>query len=107
MSRGDRKFAPLFSVWWIDAWAEGEDGWTWNDKHKLFEFRSDAKDIKRVFLKKLRAHLANGVPTIAGYKQHIDLGRGWYYVDEGWYCLELRKKCNDEPKYACIREMSM
>lgn len=102
--KGDLKFAPLFSVWLIDAWAEGEDGWIWNDKHKLFEFRSDALNLKRTFLARLRTYLANGVKSASGLRKHIDLGRGWYYVTDDWDIMELRKRCNDEPVYACIRE---
>lgn len=94
--KGDRKYAPLFSVWAIDAWAEGEGGWTWNEKHKMFEFRSDALDIRGAFLRRLRKFLRN--------VHYSDLGRGWYYVTDDWDILELRKKCNDEPVYACIRE---
>lgn len=103
MSKGDRKFAPLFSVWQIDAWAEGEDGWTWNDKYKLFEFRTNALDIKRAFLCRLRKHIRNVVKH-GGLSQGSDLGRGWYYVDGDWDILELKKRCNHEPVYACIRE---
>ncbi len=102
--KGDRKFAPLFSVWCIDALAEGETGWSWNDRHHLFEFRTNALDVKRVFLKKLRKFLSDGVRTIAGFRQHIDLGRGWYYIDGDWDIIELRKRFNHEPVYACIRE---
>ena len=102
--KGDRKYAPLFSVWAIDAWAEGGDGWTWNEKHKMFEFRSDALDIKGAFLRRLRKFLRNGVPTVSGLLHYSDLGRGWYYVTDDWYAMELKKKCNDEPVYACIRE---
>ena len=95
--KGDLKFAPLFSVWQIDAWAEGEDGWTWNDKFKLFEFRTNSLDVKRVFLRRLRNY-AEQVDKYCG------LGKGWYYVEGDWDILELKKRCNHEPVYACIRE---
>lgn len=101
--KGDRKFAPLFEVVQIDAWAEGEDGWTWNNQYKLFQFRTESLDVKRVFLRRLRNFLAEGVPTISGIREYADLGRGWYYVDGDWSMLELKKRCNDEPVYACIR----
>lgn len=101
--KGDIMFAPLFSVWQIDAWADGESGWTWNDKFRLFEFRTNASDIRRVFVRRLREFLANGV-NVFGYCQHVDLGKGWYYVTDDWHCIELKKRCNGEPVYACIRE---
>lgn len=101
--KGDRKFAPLFSVWQIDAWAEGEGGWTWNDKYRLFEFRTNSLDVKRVFLKRLRRHLAD-VKTPSGVVQHFNLGRGWYYVTDDWSIMELCRRKDHCPIYACIRE---
>ena len=101
--KGDRKFAPLFSVWQIDAWAEGEDGWTWNDKYRLFDFRTNSLDVKRVFLKRLRRHLAD-VKTPSGVVQHFNLGRGWYYVTDDWNIMELCRRKYHCPIYACIRE---
>ena len=101
--KGDRKFAPLFSVWQIDAWAEGEDGWTWNDKYRLFDFRTNSLDVKRVFLKRLRRHLAD-VKTPSGVVQHFNLGRGWYYVTDDWHIMELCRRKDHCPIYACIRE---
>ena len=94
--KGDRKFAPKFKVVSIDALADG-DGWTWDDSHTLFTFRSSAGDMKRTFL-------ANGVPTIGGLCQHIDLGRGWFYVDDNLDIMELRARKDHRPFYACIRE---
>ena len=102
--KGDKEPAPLYSVWSIDAWADGEGDWTWNDKCKLFEFRSRSLNIKRVFPSKLREFLENGVRTIAGMRQYIDLGRGWYYIDGDWDILELCRRSTKEPLYACIRE---
>ena len=37
----------------IDAWADGEGGWTWNDSFVLKRFRSDADDLKGLFLRVL------------------------------------------------------
>ena len=37
----------------VDAWADGEGGWTWNDSFVLKRFRSDADDLKRLFLRVL------------------------------------------------------
>ena len=100
---GDRKYAPKFRVVSIDAWADG-DGWTWNESHTLFTFRSTASDLKRIFLSRLRTFLANGVPTIGGLRQYVDLGKGWYYVDDDWDLMELRTRKDHKPCYACIRE---
>ena len=80
MAKGDRKFAPLFSVWQIDAWADGNDGWEWNDKHKLFEFRTTSLNLKRAFVYRLRKFLANGVPTVSGLIHYSNLGRGFARV---------------------------
>ncbi len=103
--KGDRKFAPLFSVHSIDAWADdSEGGWTWNQSYKLFEFRTTALDLKRAFLKRLRKFLKDGVPTVAGIREHVDLGRGWFYVTDDWDVMELCRRKDCCPIYACIRE---
>lgn len=102
--KGDRKFGPLFKVVQIDARAEGECGWTWNSEYPLFEFRSDALDVKRTFLRRLRKFLSDGVPTISGIRERVDLGRGWYYVRDYLDIIEVRRRCDDCPYYACIRE---
>ena len=101
--KGDRKFAPKFKVVLIDALADG-DGWTWNESHTLFTFRSSAGDLKRTCLARLRTCLASGVQTIGGLPQHIDLGKGWFYVDDDWDIMELRARKDHQPFYACIRE---
>ena len=96
-------FAPLFSVWQVDAWAEGDVGWTWNDKFKLFEFRTRSLNLKREFPARLRYFLANHKGP-ACVKDYFDLGRGWYYVDGDWDLLEIRSKSDGRPWFACIRE---
>ena len=96
--------APLYTVWQIDAWAEGERSWTWNDKFRLFEFRSHASDIKKAFLRRLRKHLKNMATSIPGMYGSLDLGRGWYRVDGQDYVLELVRRSDGCPVYACIRE---
>lgn len=101
--KGDIRFAPLFSVWQIDAWPEGEDSWTWNDKFKLFEFRSRSLNLKREFPARLRYFLANHKGP-AGIKDYYDLGKGWYYVNDEWDYLEICRKSDGCPYYACIRE---
>ena len=101
MSKGERKFAPLFTVVWIDAWAEGEDGWTWNDTGKMFQFRTNALNLKRAFTSRLRRHLDNMNPLMYGSTR---LGRGWYYVTDDWNIMELCRRSDGCPMYACIRE---
>jgi len=102
--KNDKKFEPLFSVVSIDAWADGDGGWTWNESHRLFQFRSDAEDIKRMFLNRLRKFLHDGIPTVSGIRQHVDLGKGWYYVTDDWDVMEIRSRKDHCPWYACIRE---
>ena len=101
--KGDRKFAPLFKVVQIDAWADAGGGWTWNQSFDLFEFRTDSGDVRRVFAKRLRDFLANGVRNAFGMRQHIDLGRGWYRFDGDWDIIELCRRKDMCPFYACIR----
>ena len=95
--KGDRKFAPLFEVRWIDAWADGEGGWEWNESRKLFEFRSEALNLKRTFTNRLRTFIRKS-PFFKG-----ELGRGWYYVTNDWDVMELCRRCDGCPFYACIR----
>lgn len=93
-----------YQVVMVDAWAD-EGGWTWNNSHFLFSFSSKAIDIKRVFLRKLRKFLNDGVQTISGIREHIDLGKGWFYVGDYGDVLELRNRKDHCPCYACIHEM--
>lgn len=102
--KGDIMFAPLFSVWQIDAWAEGDGGWSWNDKYKLFEFQSRSLNMKREFTRRLRHFLSCHKNPITGIKEYHDLGKGWFYVTDDWYVMELCRKCDHQPWYACIRE---
>lgn len=104
MAKGDRKFAPLFKVVLIDAWAEGDGGWTWNETHELFSFRTTSLNLKRAFLQRLRSFLDKGVKTISGVVDRYPLGRGWYYCTDDWDVMEVRNRSNDRPWYACIRE---
>lgn len=39
-----------FEIRQIDAWAEAEGGWTWNNSIKVGEFQTRAADQKRAFL---------------------------------------------------------
>ena len=99
MAKGDRKFAPLFKVVQIDAWAEGEDDWVWNQTFDMFEFRSSSLDLKRMFLSRLRHYLSKGVKVTGS----CPLGKGWYYCTDYWDMLEVRSKADNRPWFACIR----
>ena len=35
----------------IDAWADGEGGWTWNDSFVLKRFRSESVNLRGLFLR--------------------------------------------------------
>lgn len=103
MAKGDRKFGPLWRVEVIDAIADGEEGWVYNQMFEMFQFRSDALNMKRTFLARLRHFLkTKGEPTIVGNLKR-DLGRGWYYVVDDWECLELCRRSDHCPIYACRR----
>lgn len=102
--KGDRKFAPLFSVVCIDAWADGEDGWVWNESRRMFSFRSNSSDMRRTFVSRLRNYLANGLDPVTGRRKPNILGRGWFKVTDDWDVMELCNKKDGCPVYACIRE---
>ena len=102
--KGDRKFAPLFSVVCIDAWADGEDGWTWNESRRLFSFRSNSSDMRRTFVARLRHYLRTKLRSATGNLRPVELGRGWYTVTDDWDVMELCNKSDGCPIYACIRE---
>ena len=100
MAKGDRKFAPLFSVWSVDAWPDDERGWVWNEKFKLFEFRTSSLNLKHAFLARLRHYLDKGVRK-TGLNP---LGKGWYYVEEDWDFTVINSRSDHRPWFACIRE---
>lgn len=103
MAKGDRKYAPLFRVEVIDPVYDVSEGWTYENAYEMFQFRSDARDMKRAFLSRLRHFLkTKGEPTVVGCMKR-NLGRGWYYVDEDWECLELCRRSDHCPIYACRR----
>lgn len=95
--------APLYEVRYIDAWVDDmEGGWTWNQSFKLFEFRSNASDMKRTFTRKLRECFRKGVRTFLGVS-HPELGKGWYCIDGNYDLMELCARKDGCPLYACIR----
>ena len=76
----------------IDAWMDGEGGWTWNDSFVLKRFRSDADDLKGLFLRVLAD--VRGRP----------LARGVFRVDDSnWDILEIQQRKTGMPVYAMMR----
>ena len=76
----------------IDACVDGEGGWTWNDSFVLKRFRSDADDLKGLFLRVLAD--VRGRP----------LSRGVFRVDDSdWDILEVQRRRDGCPVYAMVR----
>ena len=76
----------------VDAWADGEGGWTWNDSFVFKRFRSDADDLKRLFLRVLAD--VHGRP----------LPRAVFRVDDSdWDILEVQRRRDGCPVYAMVR----
>lgn len=76
----------------IDAWAEPEGGWMWNNSFVLKRFRSDADDLKGLFLRVLAD--VRGCP----------LPRGVFRVDDSdWNILEIQQRKTGMPVWAMMR----
>lgn len=76
----------------IDAWADEVGGWTWNDSFVLKRFRSDADDLKGLFLRVLADVRGRPLP------------RGVFRVDDSdWDILEVQRKRDGCPVYAMVR----
>ena len=76
----------------VDAWADGEGGWTWNDSSVLKRFRSDADDLKGLFLR-----------VLADVRGH-PLPKGVFRVDDSdWNILEIRQRKTGMPVWAMMR----
>lgn len=83
---------PLFELREIDAWPEPEGGWTWNDSFVLTRFRSDADDLKGLFLRVLMDVRGTGLP------------HGVFRVDDSdWNVLEVQRRRDLCPVWAMIR----
>ena len=78
-----------FEVRQIDAWAEPEGGWSWNESYRLFDFKTEAKDEKRAFLRALRRH-------------GIGVYRGRCRVDYDGNVYEVRERKGGRPLFAAI-----
>ena len=76
----------------IDAWADEVGGWTWNDSFVLKRFRSDADDLKGLFLRVLA--------DVCG----CPLPRGVFRVDDSdWNILEVQQRKTGMPVWAMVR----
>lgn len=76
----------------IDAWADEVGGWTWNDSFVLKRFRSDADDLKGLFLRVLADVRRRPLP------------RGVFRVDDSdWNILEVQRRKDGCPVWAMVR----
>ena len=76
----------------IDAWADEVGGWTWNDSFVLKRFRSDADDLKGLFLRVLADVRGRPLP------------RGVFRVDDSdWNILEVQRRKDGCPVWAMVR----
>ena len=76
----------------IDAWADEVGGWTWNDSFALKRFRSDADDLKGLFLRVLADVRGRPLP------------RGVFRVDDSdWNILEVQRRRDGCPVWAMRR----
>lgn len=77
----------------IDAWADEVGGWTWNNSFVLKRFRSDADDLKGLFLRMLADVRGRPLP------------RGVFRVDDSdWNILEVQRRRDGCPVWAMMRE---
>lgn len=74
----------------IDAWAEDEFSWSWNESYKIGEFETAADDHKKAFLRALHRL---GIVCKRG-KCKVVSPDGSYY--------ELQDRKTDEPLLAAI-----
>lgn len=76
----------------IDAWADEVGGWTWNDSFVLKRFRSDADDLKGLFLRVLADVRGRPLP------------RGVFRVDDSdWNILEIQQRKTGMPVWTMVR----
>ena len=76
----------------IDAWADEVGGWTWNDSFVIKRFRSDADDLKGLFLRVLADVRGRPLP------------RGVFRVDDrDWNILEVQRRRDGCPVWAMKR----
>ena len=72
----------------IDAWADGDDGWTWNTSYNVGKI-STSGDPGRAMMRMLN-------------KKGVVCKRGTCYIDYDGSIYELRRRGTHEPYYAAI-----
>lgn len=76
----------------VDARAEPEGGWTWNDKRTLKRFRSDSINLKGLCLRVLADWRGTPLP------------RGLFRVDDSdWNIIEVQRRRDGRPEWAIVR----
>lgn len=73
----------------IEAWADIDSLWTWNDSYHIGNFSTRAENHKRAFLNAL-------------HNLGIVCKRGACYVDYDGNIYELRRRGTHEPLFAAI-----
>lgn len=82
----------LWELQEIEAWEDGEGGWTWKYSSVLKRFRSDADDLKGLFLRVLADVRGRPLP------------RGVFRVDDSnWDILEVQRRRDGCPVWAMMR----
>ena len=76
----------------VDAWADGEGGWTWIYSSVLKRFRSESVNLKGLFLRVLADVRGRPLP------------RGVFRVDDSdWNILEVQRRRDGYPVWAMMR----
>lgn len=76
----------------IDALADGEVGWTWNDSFVLKRFRSESVNLRGLFLRVLADVRGRPLP------------KGVFRVDDSdWNILEVQRRRDRCPIWAMMR----
>ena len=90
---GGQGSGTLWRLVEIDAWADPEGGWTWNDTFTLKRFRSESINLKGLLLRVLRDVRGKRLPP------------GVFRVDDSdWDIVEVRRRKDDCPVWAIVRE---
>lgn len=90
---GGQGSGTLWRLIEIDAVADSEGGWTWNDTFTLKRFRSESINLKGLLLRVLRDVRGKRLPP------------GVFRVDDSdWDIVEVRRRKDDCPVWAIVRE---
>lgn len=84
--------ATMWALREIDALADGEGGWTWNDSFVLKRFRSESVNLRGLFLRVLADVRGRPLP------------KGVFRVDDSdWNILEVQRRRDGCPVWAMMR----